>query len=346
MSRQTRNPRSTRPIRVLGANLLLSSDEPSLIMAPEYFGGTPHPLMRQGLGWEIRCQEANCRLEYPDAPPERIDSSFEVHQETGTGPRLEVAGDRVVAVGDWLDLETRTRDRRYSLFGNQGVLFRHLLTVLERRGVYSFHACGLVEKTTGRVCLVLGERGSGKSALLLAALASGRFLTFGTEIVHAGLEEGRFVFYRGSVRNNIRLGHLLYDFPGLVESLGVGFAEVANPWNTKVQLDLAPFGVSWERLDDPELHMIIPRIEENLGEAWIDPVPVDDLGRVKRTLVENLSDKIVSLALAYECLPVGSLDTTELLQARIAFVDGMLATARFRAAHHLFASPKNCLEGL
>lgn len=346
MSRQAENLTTTRPIRVLSADLLLASNEPSLIQALEYFGGIPHPVMRRGLGWEIRCQEANCRLEYLDHPPERIDSRFEVHQRTDAEPRLEITPEQVLAVGDWLDLESRTRDRRYSLFGNQGLFFRHLLTVLERRGVYNFHACGLVEKATGRVCLVLGERGSGKSALLLAALSSGRYLTFGTEIVHVGLASDRFVCYRGSLRNNVRLGHLRFDFPALADDLGVGFSEVENPWNTKVQLDLSPFGVTWERLEDPELHIIIPRIEENLGTASIDPVSVDDLERLKRPLVENLSDKIVSLALLYERLPVGSLDTPDRLKARMEFVDGMLATARIRAAHHLFASPKNCLEGL
>jgi hypothetical protein len=340
------NP-AERGLRVVKATVGLLSNDPGLITAPEYFGGIPHPVVARGRGWQIRAQEANVRIEeIPYAPPPALDGYFEIVDRPGERPRLDLTPDRVTATGDWTALEEGALDRRYTLLGNQGVFFRYLLTVLERRGVYNFHACGLLEQATGRVCLVLGERGSGKSALLLAALASGRFLAFGTEIVHAGFEEGGFVFYRGSLRNNVRLGHLLHDFPALLEPLEVAFHEVSTPWSTKVQLDFSAFAVPQDVLVDPELTIVIPRIEERLESPQIEPVPEGEWVRIKRGLVENLGDKIGSMALAYETLPIGTLDRPELLAARIGFVDRLLSTARIRRTVNLFASPLNCLEGL
>ena len=334
-------------LSVLRATIGLSSNNAGLISAPEYFGGEPHPLIARGEGWHIRCQEANCVVEQVDfEPPPALDGYFIIVDRGGAEPSLEIGEDLVTAVGDWSALEAAALDRRYSLLGNQGVLFRYLLTVLERKGVYNFHACGLLERETGTVHLVLGERGSGKSALLLAALESGRYLSFGTEIVHAGIEEGNLVFYRGSLRNNVRIGHLLYDFPGLARAIGVTFGEVEDPWGTKVQLDFGRFAIPEEKLTAPEVVVVIPRIEERLEEAHLAEIPAGQLPRIKRNLLENLTDKIAGMALAYETVPVGSLDSPDLLRRRKAFVDFMVDGKHIVRAVNLFAGTANCLEGL
>jgi len=225
-------------------------------------------------------------------------------------------------------------------------LVESILTVLERKGVFSFHACGIQDREDGTVFLVLGERGSGKSALLLAALDSGRYLSFGTEIVHAGVENNELTFYRGCLRNNVRLGHLLYDFPALAEAIGVSFNEVEDPWGTKVQLDFGTYAIHADRITAPRLVLVIPRIEEELRDALVTEVPAERMARLKRNLLENLSDKIISMALAYETVPIGSLDTPEGLRRRQRFVDFMVDTGTIARAVNLFASPKNCLEGL
>jgi hypothetical protein len=334
-------------LRIQTATLGLASNNHDLITAPEYFGGAPHPAMAAGQGWLIRSQEANCEVHRTDfRPPPEMDGYFTILDQPGVDPALQIEPHEVRAVGDWSALEASTLDRRYSLLGNQGVLFRFFLTLLEQKGVYSFHACGLRDRQSGVVYLVLGERGSGKSALLLSALNSDRYQSFGTEIVHAGFEGGELVFYRGCLRNNARVGHLIYDFPGLAEKIGVAFQELENPWGTKVQIDFGKYAVSEERIVDPELVLVIPRIEEKLGKAHIETLPPEQHEKVKRTLLENLSDKIVTLALIYETIPIGSLDRPELLAARKRFVDDMMERAEIARIVNLFASPHNCLEGL
>lgn len=334
-------------LNVAGISTGLFSNNLDLISSKEYFGGTSHPAVAEGMGWQIHSQEANIRIATcPLQDDADLKGSFSILDQKDSIPAIEIREERITACGDWSRLEEETIDRRYSLLGNQGVLFRYLLTVLERHGIYSFHACGLVEKESGTTCLVLGERGSGKSALLLAALASGRFLSFGTEIVHAGLDEDGLCFYRSSLRNNVRLGHMIYDFPRLAEEIGVSFSATDDPWNTKVQLDFSQFAVTEDKISGQQTILVIPRIEEEVSQPMISRMAESDLIKLKRSMVENISDKICSLALIYETVPVGTLDNPGLMKNRISFVDDILRSGNIVAANTVFASPLNCLEGL
>ena len=144
----------------------------------------------------------------------------------------------------------------------------------------------------------------------------------------------------------MRLGHLLYDFPALADAIGVAFNEVEDPWGTKVQLDFGAYAIHADRIIAPSLVLVIPRIEEELSQALVTEVPASQMAKLKRNLLENLSDKITSMALAYETVPIGSLDTPEGLRRRQRFVDFMVDNLTIARAVNLFASPKNCLEGL
>ena len=334
-------------LNVAGISTGLFSNNLDLISSKEYFGGTAHPAVTEGMGWQIHSQEANFQIATSALQDDAdLKGSFSILDKKNAEPAIEIREERVTACGDWSRLEEVATDRRYSLLGNQGVLFRYLLTVLERCGIFSFHACGLLEKESGTTCLVLGERGSGKSALLLAALASGRYLSFGTEIVHAGLDENGLCFYRSSLRNNVRLGHMIHDFPRLTEEIGVSFSDIDDPWNTKVQLDFSQFSVKEDKISGRQTILVIPRIEEEVSQPMTNRIEGADLTRLKRNLVENISDKICSLALIYETVPVGTLDNPGLMEHRISFVDDILRSGNIVAANTVFASPLNCLEGL
>jgi len=334
-------------LNVAGISTGLFSNNLDLISSKEYFGGVPHPAVVEGMGWQIHSQEANIRITTcPLQEDADLKGSFSILDQEDAIPAIEIREERVTACGDWSRLEEETIDRRYSLLGNQGVLFRYLLTVLERCGIFSFHACGLLEKESGTTILVLGERGSGKSALLLAALASGRFLSFGTEIVHAGFDDNGLCFYRSSLRNNVRLGHMIHDFPLLTEELGVSFSTVDDPWNTKVQLDFSQFSVTEDKINSRQTMLVIPRIEEEVSQPIRSSLKGTELTKLKRNMVENISDKICSLALIYEALPVGTFDNPGLLKNRISFVDDILRSGSIVTANTIFASPFNCLEGL
>lgn len=333
-SQQPKNkqPIHTRRIRVLKATIEIVSNNPSLMYDKEYFEG-----------YFMHSQWANLPVLDAELDSE-VDGHFYILDYEGFPTTISIEPEKVTAIGDFSMLERTTHDKRYSLFGNQGLLFRFILTVLERSyGIYNFHACGLYQKDRDIAYLVLGERGSGKSAVLLAALDTGRFRTFATEIVSVNVTKKGVVFHKGSLRNNVRLGHLKYDFPNLAKKIGLKTADVQDPWGTKIQIDLGKFGIRGESIVDPELVIVVPRIEEELGKAQVKVST--DLRKIKRNLFENITDKIASLGLLYETIPIGSLDNPSLLRDRKAFVDRFVSEGRISRVVSLFASPRNCLEG-
>ncbi|MFQ6077071.1 MAG: hypothetical protein ACE5Z5_13240 [Candidatus Bathyarchaeia archaeon] len=335
---------SARAIQVVKARIGLISNNHSLIHNPEYFEGIPHPAVVSGNGYHIQAQMANFQInpiEY--LPPPSLDGYFYIFDYKGVEPHVIVTEDRVTTVGDWSSLERTTRDIRYSLLANQGLLFRFILTVLEREyGIYNFHACALYDEGENRMVVALGERGSGKSALMLAALDRGLFKLFGTEIVHIGITNKGVTFYKGTLRNNVRAGHLIYDFPKIAEEIGVKFAELDDPWGTKVGVDLHRYGAESDVVVDPEIVFVIPRIEEESTACRFSEA---DKRKSVRTLMENLCDKITTLAVMYESVPIGSLDTPWLMRRRLKFVERLMNEGRVTEVVSLFAGPKNCLEG-
>jgi len=336
---------ATRAIRVIKAEVGLASNNRSLIHDPEYFEGAPHPVMMAGEGYLIQGQWANFQLHPADyRPPPSLDGYFTILDYGDAKPHVSISGDTVTAVGDWSKLEATTSDKRYSLLGNQGLLFRFILTLLERRhGVYNFHACALYHEDEDRMLVALGERGSGKSALMLAALDRGLFKLFGTEIVHVAVTDEGVTFYKGTLRNNARVGHLIYDFPRVADAIGVKFSKLEDPWGTKVQVNLERYGTKSDVIVDPEIIFVIPRIEEDSRVCRFGEIR--ERRRVVRPLLENLCDKITSLALIYENVPVGSLDDPYLMRRRLEFVEKLMSKGRNIRTLSLFASPHNCLEG-
>src|SRR5207247_4450164 len=75
-----------------------------------------------------------------------IDAEVRVLDTPGLAPAITLAPDRVLAVGDWTALEAAASDRRYTLFGNLGFLFRYAIHALERyHDTWSFHASAMVD---------------------------------------------------------------------------------------------------------------------------------------------------------------------------------------------------------
>lgn len=334
-----------RGMRVVKAKIGLVSNNPKLIYAPEYFEGVRHPNMVMGEGWFICSQLANFQVTPTDyKPPPGLDGYFYIFDHKGVEPSILIDEDKIVSVGDWSMLEEKAMDKRYTLLGNQGLLFRFILTTLERKhGIYNFHACALYNEESNEMLFALGERGSGKSALLLSALDKGLFKLFATEIVHVKITGGDITFYRGTPRNNVRAGHLLYDFPKIAEKIGVKLSELQDPWGTKIQINLESYGAKSHVVINPKVTLIIPRIEEYNKTCQYSYIK--DMRKVKRLLMENICDKITSLALIYETIPIGSLDDPTLMRKRLAFVKKFTDEERIEKVVSLFASPHNCFEG-
>ncbi len=322
----------SRGVKVIKATIGLTSNNASLIKDSQYFDA-----------YEIQSQWSNFPI-YDIPFSEDLDAYFEVQDLPGASPHISFEESKIVTIGDYTNLERQTLDRRYSLFGNQGLFFRYVLSVLERKhSIFNFHACSFYDESDHHVVLVCGGMGGGKSAVMLAIAERGLFRILSTEIAHASLSDEGIVFYRGSPRNNVRLGHLVEDFPGLINRLGLTLPEAKDIWGTKCQVSFQRFSASQEEIFNPKITIVLPRIEENVQRPRVESV--SNRLKIARALHENITDKIRSLSAIYETIPVDSLDNDVLTRNRLDFVRRFLEKGNIVKIARIFASPHNCLEG-
>lgn len=342
---QPSNVFTHRGLKVARATIGIFSNNPEFVFNREYFEGVKHPNVLEGEGWLMQSQWANFNLEFVN-PDETVyyDGSFTVLDVDVSTPSIFIDKDAVVAIGKWSSLERQALDKRYTLLGNQGPLFRFILTVLERKhGIYSFHASGLYSEEKNELVIALGERGSGKSALMLSALEKGLYKLLAGEILHVEISGNDIIFYRGSPRNNVRAGHLIFDFPALMGKIGLKLSNLADPWGTKIQVNLEKYMTKSSQVVNPQIILVIPRIEEQ--NEYYRFNYIENKNKLKRVLIENISDKIRTLSLIYDSIPVNSLDDPELLIKRYEFVKKFIEKANIKKALSLYAGPHNCFNG-
>lgn len=230
-------------------------------------------------------------------------------------------------------------DRRYSLWGNQGFLYRFVLFLLElRHGVYSFHAAGLYDEGRQVLYVIAGGAGSGKTVFLLSGLERGLKL-FSTETVHVRLEEGHASWLKGSLVDNIRAGTLIQDFPGFRPPELATLAR-DTAWRTKIALDLGRFQSRLDILRDPDVVLIFPRIEE--GRAGHIATPMTDLRISAKAVFDNISQKIAETFVLVESLAVPGFDSPALAAARWRAARTLLAHRTLRTAVSVLSDPAHC----
>jgi hypothetical protein len=227
-------------------------------------------------------------------------------------PRFRLSGTRAVFQGPWRDLSARASDLRFSLWGNQGFLYRFVLYLLElKHQIYSLHACALYQEKRNRLFVVAGGAGSGKTVYLLSGLEHGLAL-FSTETVHFRRAKGGFHWFKGSLVDNVRLGTLRHHFPRFLPKTSE--LAPAAEWQEKTALDLSAFQFPADKLVNPEVIVLFPRVEE----GWVDfgLYPVMDHRKAAKALFDNISEKISQSVVLYDRLPLPGLDRPELAELR------------------------------
>src|SRR5262249_33726782 len=248
-----------RAIQIVHARLGLASNNGSLIHQAEYFRDrVPQSLLTDyhrvdDVPWDDR-HPADARTAVGTAP--------------AAEPAITLGPERVLAVGAWTAAEAAASDRRYTLFGNLGFLFRYAIHALERyHDTWSFHASAMVDDK-GDLWLIPGGAGAGKTVFLLEGLGRG-WTIFSTEMTHVRLTASGYEFYKGSLFDNIRLGPLLYDFPGVRERLGLAVPDSPDPWGTKIALDLGHVQTPADVLLSPSLRIVAPKVESGRERAIV-----------------------------------------------------------------------------
>ncbi|MBI4610515.1 MAG: hypothetical protein HY726_16070 [Candidatus Rokubacteria bacterium] len=322
-----------RGIKICEARMGLVSNNKELVTRSEYFSDR----VMQSLLTDYHKVE-----EIPWA--EDLDAQIDVVDVPGTAPEITLGRSRALAVGDWSALEARASDRRYTLFGNLGFLFRYTIRILEEQHrIWSFHASAMADEKTGELWLIPGGAGAGKTVFLLAGLERG-WRIFSTEMTHLRVSERGCEWFKGSLFDNVRIGTLLYDFPGVAARLGIRFPEVKDPWAHKIALDLGHVQTSTDTLTSPPLRIVSPKVESGRERAIVSPIEKRE--KLVKLLFDNATEKHGGSVLLYDCLPLTSLDTPGLSRERFEAMERLVATAEIRMARTTLCGARNCMEGL
>ncbi len=254
---------------------------------------------------------------------------------------IKVSEEGIQLAGSILRATERASDLRYTLFGNEGLVFRYILMTLEKKhSIYSLHACSLYHEQANHLYIAAGTSGSGKSCLLARGLELGLKL-FSAEMTHFYLDHGP-IFYKGAVVDNIRIGNLKYSYPFLLEKLKEQLPPTDDEWGRKVAVDLGQMQSASDTIHAPRITLILPRVEEGRQRNFTSPLT--DKRVTQKALFDNISEKIASSTLLYDSIPTAGLDNPALMQSRYRAVDGLLNYVD--RAVKVVAGSDNCWEGL
>ncbi|MBA7505570.1 hypothetical protein ES706_04239 [subsurface metagenome] len=323
-----------RAVQIVGAKFGLVSNTRELIFNPEFFENRS----------VIQCLLTDI-YRVDDVPfDEELDAYIYVYDVDDVPPTIAITDRQIRLVGNISQLDAQMVDRRYSLFGNLGLFFRYSLATLERyHDIFSFHASAMYIRDENELVLLVGGPGVGKTCLLLEGLKRG-YQMFSTEMTHIKFEGDRCLFFKGSLIDNVRIGNLIYDFPEVPRLLDLELPEVKDVWGTKVTIDLRSKATSEDILVNPKVTLILPKIEEGRQEVIVGDIT--DKRKLTKLLFDNATEKIANTALLYETIPVGCLDSPDLMRKRLKAMERFVSgeTFEIKRAKTILASPRNCLK--
>lgn len=236
-------------------------------------------------------------------------------------------------------LHEETSDRRYTLWGNQGFLYRYALYLLEKKhGIYNFHACALYREDRDVLYVIIGGAGSGKTVYLLRGIEKGLKL-FATETVHFRMDKNDIIWYKGSAVDNVRYGTLIHDFPRFLPAGNT--PDRQDIWQKKIAIELSAFCTQKESIINPQaVHILFPRIEKGFEQTlW---KPIKDNKRAAKILFDNITEKLAQTTLLYDELTVLGLDEKDLAKNRLRTIQKLASHDTVAEISAVLSNPKEC----
>ena len=229
-------------------------------------------------------------------------------------PAYTFCEDTFTLRGPLQEMAHTASDPRYSLWGNQGLLYRLTLLLLEKKHrIYSFHACALYQEEKDVLFIILGGAGSGKTVYLLSGISHGLKL-FSTETVHLQITKNGPRWHMGSLVDNIRLGTLWYDFPEFKPDRPKPALD--RIWQEKMALDLSAYQAGSLVLQEvTSTNLLFPRIED--GRKGFVLNPIRNKHTATKQLCDNISEKITQTFILYDRIAVTGFDRPEMAQRRL-----------------------------
>ena len=321
-----------RAVKICQARIGIVSNNEKLITEPRYFEGQ----VMESLLTNIHSIES---IAYSDD----LDSHFIALDDPNVEPHVNVSDKLLMAAGDFTRYEKECSDNRYSLFGNLGLFFKYLLVTLERyHHVYSFHASSMYSPSRNTLLLVVGGPGAGKTVFLLKGLEDD-WQIFSTEMTHLKFTEEGYVFYMGSLYDNIRLGTLIYDFPNANKKLKVEMPDVPDIWGHKIAIDMGHIAAKPQYLN-PKVTVVDAKIESGRDIPVCKTITRKE--KIVKLLFDNATEKFGSSFLLYDRIPVESLDRPDLADRRLQDMNRFVEKVNLNPVRSVLAGAKNCMEGI
>jgi len=258
-------------------------------------------------------------------------------------PIVKFLGQKAILTAPFLRLVKNASDLRFSLWGNQGFLYRYTLYLLEKKHrVYNLHACALYHKEKGTMFVIAGGAGSGKSVYLLSGLSHGLKL-FSTETAHITENKGIITFYMGSLIDNVRLETLLFHYPQFLPDLDI--PESIDYLNKKIALDFSSYKEYHKEIINPnELHILFPRIEKGQKKFILNPIT--DSRKAAKVIFDNISQKITETFLIYDNIPVLGFDEKNMALERLNFANRLVQHESIKNIATVLSNPEDCWGNL
>ncbi len=269
---------------------------------------------------------------------ENLDGYISIH-ESDDPPSYEFLGDRAIFKGPIHKLSHDASDLRFSLWGNQGFLYRYSLFLLEKKHrIYNFHACALTSQKKNHLYIVIGGAGSGKTVYLLSGLTKGLRL-FSTETVHFQINKSTISWFMGSLVDNVRLGTLMHNFPQFLRHIDT--QETEDEWQKKIALDLSSYKNDSEILTNPSaVTILFPRIEE--GRKGFILMPITDRRKSAKALFDNITQKLSETVILYDRLSVLGFDEEKMAQNRLSTAGQLVQHKSVIQTASVLSNPEEC----
>jgi hypothetical protein len=206
----------------------------------------------------------------------------------------------------------------------------------------SFHAVAMYDQARHRVYVALGSAGAGKTVTMLEGTLRRGLRVFATEMTHLNFTEQGCVFYKGSLYDNVRVANLR-DFPEAGEHLAIPPIDPAAR-APKVCLSFRPLEAAAERLVDPEVVLLFPRIESE--RATTIATDLQDQDALLKAVYENASEMILRPRVYYGRLGVGPIEYAGSSQRRLELCRKLITEARVVQARSILAGPQDSMAGV
>jgi len=323
--------------KFIEAKLAVFSNDPLLVYPDTYID--PKQQDNDPQIWRSVTSLGPSQLLSPEGYP---DATLYIINQTKPEANLSLTYDEDTYLirGPINELEKNPPDRRFTIFGCGGLMAKILLTTLEdKHNVCSLHATSLYNAADNHMFVFVGGAGAGKTILMLEASIRRGYKVFTTELTHFKPMNGGITFFKGSLFDNVRIGNLTHDFPEAIGALGVKVPDVQNVWDTKIVVDFRPVQTEADKIENPEVTIIFPKIESERKTIDLNTMPVDKC--LLNTFL-NAGEIINRPRLYYGKIAIPSFDNLKRASRRLELVKKFFANTKIRETKTLFAGIHNC----